>query len=51
MQVCSTANVFHALLNTGDEIIDSILTNGLRPFPNLKLDTRLRLELKCNLFY
>ena len=31
MQVCSTEFVFHALLNTGDEIIDSILTNGLRP--------------------
>ena len=37
MKVCSTAYVYHALLNTGDEIIDAILTNGLRPlsdFPN-----------------
>ena len=31
MQVCSTEYVYHALLNTGDEIIASILTNGLRP--------------------
>jgi len=33
MQVCSTEYVYHALLNTGDEIIESILANGLRPFP------------------
>ena len=31
MQVCSTENVYHALLNTGDEIIASILGQGLRP--------------------
>ena len=31
MQVCSTNTFFHTLLNTGDEIIDSILENGLRP--------------------
>lgn len=30
MQVCSTEYVYHALLNTGDEIISSILENGLR---------------------
>lgn len=31
MQVCSTQYVYHALLNTGDEILESILTRGLRP--------------------
>ena len=31
MNVCDTEHVFHALLNTGDEIIASILVKGLRP--------------------
>ena len=31
MQVCSTEYVFHALLNTGDEILSSIMEHGLRP--------------------
>ena len=31
MRVCSTTHVYHALLNTGDEIINSILEKGLRP--------------------
>jgi hypothetical protein len=31
MRVCSTEYVFHALLNTGDEIVESILDHGLRP--------------------
>ena len=31
LQVCSTEFVYTALLNTGDEIIESIVMNVLRP--------------------
>ena len=39
MQVCTTTHLYHALLNTGDEIVASVLENGLRPlsyFPESK---------------
>ena len=42
MRVCSTDFLYHALLNTGDEIIESILTMGLRPLSDFPESERWR---------
>jgi hypothetical protein len=42
MRVCSTDHVFHVLLNTGDEILSSILEHGLRPLSDFPESDRWR---------
>lgn len=48
MPVCSTRYVYHLLLNTGDEIVASILEHGLRPlsdFPESERWQQINAEL------